>query len=124
MKERRHTRHMHSHRLSLTVENSFGRGEILDWSSNGLRISSGIPLQTDSFQSVRLHALQDRGLLNPLELWDRTGKVCWACNKENEWQAGIELDEPISNLEEKCEGIDYCYLFFTNRPFDAQKNVE
>ncbi|MBF0280012.1 MAG: hypothetical protein HQM13_19600 [SAR324 cluster bacterium] len=124
MAERRDARLMHSHRLSLTVENAFGRGEILDWCRKGLRISSAVPLRTEGYQSVHLHALQDKGLSNPLELWDRTGKVRWATSKDDEWQAGIELDEPITDLKKKCEEIDFCYLFFTGRSFESQKNAE
>lgn len=104
-------RFTYSHRLSLSHENNFDRGEILDWSAKGIRFMSKIPLTQKSTYKARLHVHHDRGLKTPEELWNREGEIKWARFQDGTWHVGVELDQPIEDLKAQFDKIDYCYLY-------------
>ena len=106
---RKEQRRLYCYRLSVTRERDFGRGELLDWSPNGMQVLSSIPLENAVTYRIRLHVERDLGLLLPKARWSVEGSVRWVERQSDGWHLGIQLDTPLESLEFMEE--DFCYLF-------------
>lgn len=102
----------HTHRLAITMDRHFGRGEVLDWCNQGLRILSCVPILEDVSYRVRFHIQKSQGLLENSRWLSHNGKVCWVQENENRWLVEIEFQQKIDKLDEYLAEAESCYLFF------------
>ena len=117
---RREPRHTYRHRLSITLNRHFARGEVLDWSIHGLQVLSTIPIEGVNKEGrLRFHVEKSQGLQGAPKLWTREGSLKWVRESKEEggWLLGIQLDEPLEDLpladvEKYITEEDFCYLFF------------
>ena len=86
------------------------RGESLDFSREGLRITvpckEGNTLHGDLIQ-LRIY-LPQRTL--PISFW---GRVVWRKMREDSWEMGIKIEE--MSLKEKSEILDYVYKIWKEK---------
>lgn len=100
------------HKLAISKDRYFGRGDVIGWSDHELRILSSIPVDETEEHKVRFHVQKIQGLMGTSRLITREGKVCWVKEQKHLWLVGIELEGTVEKLDEYITQEDSCYLFF------------
>ena len=100
------------HKMAISKDRHFGRGEVLGWSDHKLRVLSSICVETTSAHRVRFHVQKTQGLMGTFHLITREGTVCWVKEQNQRWLLGIELEGTVEKLKEYITKEDSCYLFF------------